>query len=201
MERPSVALRDSLSPRNPKQLILMLFVELPGLQQSGLEHRRYSKNLYAAISKATNLLSQIGRTKHRFCRLYVFCKYPNAIRAVCKGDNSPPILGDPFSAKPTGGTCAYLLSNPYEGFNPTNPQYDAGRRTEPPVSVPSALQKDISSTRYKLENVLADASHSPAATAAALPPELPPAERPSLSPNGLMTGPWMEYLFNELCKI
>ena len=43
-------------------------------------------------------------------------------------------------------------------------------------------------------------SHSPAATAAALPPELPPAERPSLSPNGLTTGPCTEYLFNELRK-
>ena len=51
-----------------------------------------------------------------------------------------------------------------------------------------------------LEICLTDASHSPAATAAALPPELPPAERPSLSPNGLMTGPWIEYLFNELWK-
>ena len=37
--------------------------------------------------------------------------------------------------------------------------------------------------------VSTDASHSPAATAAALPPELPPAERRSLSPNGLTTGP------------
>jgi hypothetical protein len=28
---------------------------------------------------------------------------------------------------------------PYEGFKPVTPQYDAGRRTEPPVSVPRAL--------------------------------------------------------------
>ena len=139
MERLPVALRDSPSPRNPKGLSSMLFLEPPGSQQSGLEDRGYSENLYPAISKATNLLSQTGRTKHRFCRLYVFCKYPDAIQAVCKGDNSPPILGDPFSAKAMGGTCAYLLSSPYEGFNPTTPQYDAGRRTEPPVSVPSAL--------------------------------------------------------------
>ena len=58
----------------------------------------------------------------------------------------------------------------------------------------------MSFIRRKPENLLTDASHSPAATAAALPPELPPAERPSLSPNGLMTGPWTEYLFNELSK-
>ena len=50
------------------------------------------------------------------------------------------------------------------------------------------------------EYSLTDASHSPAATAAALPPELPPAERPSLSPNGLITGPWIEYLFSDLCE-
>ena len=57
----------------------------------------------------------------------------------------------------------------------------------------------MSSTRREPENpLLTDASHNPAATAAALPPELPPAERPSLSPNGLMTGPWTEYLFSEL---
>ena len=102
MERLSVTLRDSPSPRNPKGLILMLFFELRGLQQSGLEGRRYSENLYPGISKATNLLLQTGQTKHRFCRLYIFCEYPDAIQAVCKGDNSPPTLGDPFSAKPTG---------------------------------------------------------------------------------------------------
>ena len=55
-------------------------------------------------------------------------------------------------------------------------------------------------TRLRRRSVLQDtgnASHSPAATAAALPPELPP-ERFSLSVNGLMTGPWTECLFNEL---
>lgn len=33
-----------------------------------------------------------------------------------------------------------LLTIPYEGFSPTTPQYEAGRRTEPPVSVPRALK-------------------------------------------------------------
>lgn len=59
-------------------------------------------------------------------------------------------------------------------------------------------QKESKSARYLSEKSLTDASHRPAATAAALPPELPPAERLSLSSNGLMTGPWTEYLFNEL---
>ena len=53
-----------------------------------------------------------------------------------------------------------------------------------------------------------DTSHKPIATAAALPPELPPAERLSRSLHasfefggngcGLMTGPWCEYRFAEL---
>jgi len=69
------------------------------------------------------------------------------------------------------------------------------------VSVPSALWKEISLTRRPPESsLLTDALHNPPATATALPPELPPAERPSLSPNGLMTGPWTEYLFNELSE-
>jgi hypothetical protein len=48
---------------------------------------------------------------------------------------------------------------PYEGLKPTTPVYAAGNLTDPPVSVPKA------------------AEHCPDATAAALPPELPPAER------------------------
>ena len=32
-----------------------------------------------------------------------------------------------------------LLINPYEGLNPAIPQYAAGRRVEPPVSVDNAL--------------------------------------------------------------
>jgi hypothetical protein len=91
------------------------------------------------ISRVANLLSQTGQTEDRFGRLYIFCEYPHTIQAVRKGDDSPPTLSDPFSAESTEEMCAYLLSNPYEGFNPTTPQYDAGRRIEPPVSVPSAL--------------------------------------------------------------
>src|SRR3954470_10202925 len=52
-------------------------------------------------------------------------------------------------------------SAPYDGLNPTTPQYDAGRITEPPVCVPTA-----SGTR-------------PAATAAAEPADDPPGVRPA----------------------
>ena len=48
---------------------------------------------------------------------------------------------------------------PYEGLNPTTPQYEAGSLTDPPVSDPNA------------------AKHIPLATEAADPPELPPAIR------------------------
>ena len=49
---------------------------------------------------------------------------------------------------------------PQLGFSPTTPQHEAGRRTEQPVSVPSP------------------SSQSPAASAAALPPDEPPVVRP-----------------------
>src|SRR5690349_15341655 len=67
------------------------------------------------------------------------------------------------------GTTPSLPHRPTLGRNPTIPQYDAGMRTEPPVSVPSA------------------SGTSPAATAAALPPLDPPAERPGAL--GLATVP------------
>src|SRR2546423_14759515 len=50
-------------------------------------------------------------------------------------------------------------TRPYVGFRPTTPQNAAGWRIEPPVSVPRL------------------AATSPAETAAALPPELPPGTR------------------------
>lgn len=55
--------------------------------------------------------------------------------------------------------------------------------------------------------VLTHALHMPAATAAALPPELPPAERctcisgveeDEADLKGFETGPWMEWMFIEL---
>jgi hypothetical protein len=53
-------------------------------------------------------------------------------------------------------------------LRPTTPQNAAGWRIEPPVSVPS------------------EAGHSPAATAADEPPELPPGTRPVF--HGLRVG-------------
>ena len=51
-------------------------------------------------------------------------------------------------------------TSPNVGFSPLTPQYDAGTRMDPPVSLPSATGK------------------SPAARPAADPDELPPAQRP-----------------------
>ena len=65
------------------------------------------------------------------------------------------------------------LTRPYVGFMPTTPQSAAGWRIEPPVSVPSAIIA------------------SPAATAAALPPELPPGTRSRSQ--GLRVGKYPEF--------
>jgi hypothetical protein len=37
------------------------------------------------------------------------------------------------------GTNPHLERRPYDGLNPTTPQYAAGKRTDPPVSEPKAL--------------------------------------------------------------
>ena len=99
-----------------------------------------------------------------------------------------------------------LLMRPYEGFKPVIPQYDAGRRTEPPVSVPSAL--GLAECCANSISWLTHASHIPAATAAALPPELPPADLCSRFDHwikfslgvryGLITGPCTEFTFRDL---
>src|SRR5919107_2555858 len=68
-------------------------------------------------------------------------------------------------------------TRPYVGLSPTMPQNAAGWRTEPPVSVPSAHQL------------------SPAATAAADPPEEPPGTRPRSQ--GLRLGPQAEFSVDE----
>lgn len=94
---------------------------------------------------------------------------------------------------------------PYEGLSPTTPQYDAGRRTDPPVSVPSALDSWCKAKQVK-QGDITYASHIPAATAAALPPELPPADLASDGASaldswkGLTTAPWIEWTLSELCK-
>src|SRR5262245_28715745 len=66
---------------------------------------------------------------------------------------------------------------PYVGFNPTTPHSAAGCRTDPPVSLP------IPHTA------------SPAATAAAEPPDDPPGT--VSRPHGLCTGPNAEFSFEE----
>src|SRR5437870_13868321 len=66
---------------------------------------------------------------------------------------------------------------PYVGLRPTTPHRDAGWRTEPPVSVPSAH------------------TASPAATAAADPPEDPPGTVSRF--HGLWTGPKPEFSFED----
>ena len=71
----------------------------------------------------------------------------------------------------------YRETSPYVGFSPTTPQSDAGCRTDPPVSVPSAQ------------------TTSPAATAAALPPLEPPGTRSRSQ--GLWTGPYAEFSFDD----
>src|SRR5437762_6459292 len=66
---------------------------------------------------------------------------------------------------------------PYVGFRPTTPHMAAGCRIEPPVSDPRAT------------------GVSPAATAAADPPLVPPGVRSSA--HGLWTGPNAEFSFDE----
>src|SRR5579862_7473510 len=68
-------------------------------------------------------------------------------------------------------------TRPYVGFRPTTPQNAAGRRTEPPVSVPSA------------------AWHSPAATATPEPPDDPPGTR--ARSHGLRVTPSPEFSVDE----
>ena len=80
-----------------------------------------------------------------------------------------PIVSSEFAY----ATRPYRETRPYVGFRPTMPQNAAGQRTEPPVSVPSAR------------------SASPAATAAADPPEEPPGTRETS--RGLRVGPKAEF--------
>src|SRR3990172_5072990 len=81
------------------------------------------------------------------------------------------------SSEDANAMSPYRLMSPYVGFSPTTPLSDAGCRTEPPVSVPSAQIA------------------SPAATAAAEPPEEPPGT--VLRSHGLWTGPNAEFSFEE----
>src|SRR5580704_8920142 len=79
------------------------------------------------------------------------------------------VIGPTWSSDQDSGITPRMLTRPYVGFNPTMPQYEAGIRTEPAVSVPS------------------DAKHWAAATAAPGPPDDPPGV--SVGSHGLCTGP------------
>ena len=83
-------------------------------------------------------------------------------------------IGPTVSKLGQSGKTPSTAMRPNWGFSPTVPQAEEGRRIEPPVSLPSPM------------------SHSPAASAAALPPEEPPAVRPGCA--GFWTVP---FLFNK----
>src|SRR5512139_1368868 len=68
-------------------------------------------------------------------------------------------IGPPWSREDAKAIIPYRETRPYVGFTPTTPQREAGWRIDPPVSVPTP------------------AKHSPAATAAAVPPDEPPGIR------------------------
>src|ERR1041385_8202435 len=71
----------------------------------------------------------------------------------------------------------YRETRPYVGVTPTTPQKDAGWRTEPPVSEPSAT------------------TAVPCATTAADPPLEPPGTRSRAT--GLRTGPKAEFSLDD----
>src|SRR5919197_1145473 len=79
-------------------------------------------------------------------------------------------IGPTVSKLGQSGKTPSVETRPQLGFRPTTPQHAAGSRTEPPVSVPRPR------------------SQSPAASAAALPPDEPPAIRPGRA--GFWTVPY-----------
>src|SRR5581483_4335630 len=80
-----------------------------------------------------------------------------------------------WSSDDANATRPNRLTRPYVGFTPTTPQNAAGCRTDPPVSDPSAI------------------GTTPAATAAADPPDEPPGTR--VQSTGFNVGP------NALCSV
>ena len=79
------------------------------------------------------------------------------------------VNGPIWSRLEANATSPQRLTWPYDGLNPVTPQKAAGCRMDPPVSEPRAT------------------GTSPAATAAALPPEEPPGTRDGSA--GFLTGP------------
>src|SRR5581483_7282445 len=82
-----------------------------------------------------------------------------------------------WSSELANATSPYRDTRPYVGVTPTTPQNDAGCRTEPPVSEPSAT------------------TAAPCATAAADPPLDPPETRSGAT--GFFTGPKAEFSFDD----
>src|SRR5688572_4056460 len=82
-----------------------------------------------------------------------------------------------LSSEEAKATRPYRDIRPYVGLKPTMPQSEAGCRTEPPVSEPSAART------------------TPDATATADPPELPPGTR--VVSHGFFAGPNAELSFEE----
>src|SRR5580704_3310558 len=80
-----------------------------------------------------------------------------------------------WSSDDANATSPNRLTRPYVGLTPTTPQNAAGWRTDPPVSDPSAI------------------GTTPAATAAAEPPDDPPGTR--VGSTGFRAGP------NALCSV
>ncbi len=92
-----------------------------------------------------------------------------SIAAVSAADRA----SGPTRSRPgANGITPSRETRPSEGAIPTTPHCEAGSRIDPPVSVPTAR------------------GTNPAATAAALPPELPPGLRRRST--GLRVGPWDE---------
>mmetsp|Transcript_793 Transcript_793/g.3061 ORF Transcript_793/g.3061 Transcript_793/m.3061 type:complete len:219 (+) Transcript_793:827-1483(+) len=85
---------------------------------------------------------------------------PSHIAVNRNAASSTELVTGPIQSKDDAyDTRPCLLTNPKVGFNPTTPQNEAGCLMLPPVSLPRA------------------ATHCPDATAAALPPLLPPGTR------------------------
>ena len=80
------------------------------------------------------------------------------------------------SREGASGWTPVRLTRPRPGFRPTTPQVDAGMRTDPPVSLPSA------------------ASQNPAATAAADPDDEPPGVRWTLLSQGFQGAPTARFV-------
>ena len=99
------------------------------------------------------------RPGRRWCPGGSPARRPASTSSIAAASRTVRAIG-PAVAKPTGSPyIGYPLIRPRVGLSPNSPQHEAGIRIEPPPSEPWAT------------------GTSPAATAAAAPPEEPPAIR------------------------